>query len=69
MKLNSGYLEWIRQYFKETDSPEEECTDVAGCFNAVVIDQIEREEHSILDLPEDIMLFLFQYLPTKDIIR
>ena len=69
MKLNSGYFEWIRQYLTETDCQEEEESDVCDNSNAAVSQQTEREEHSFLDLPEEMTLLLFQYLPTKDIIR
>ena len=69
MKLNSGYFEWIRQYLTEADCQEEEESDVCYNSNAAFSHQTEREEHSFLDLPEEIMLLLFQYLPSKDIIR
>ena len=58
--------EW-KQYFAGTDCRDE---DDDGCNNtkAVVNDPIYGQK-SILDLPEDIILLLFQYLSPADIIR
>ena len=56
-----------KQYFAGTDCRHE---DDDGCDDtkAIVSDPI-YEQKCILDLPEDIILLLFQYLPPIDIIR
>eukprot|EP00092_Neocalanus_flemingeri_P093890 GFUD01119360.1.p1 GENE.GFUD01119360.1~~GFUD01119360.1.p1 ORF type:complete len:163 (+),score=51.12 GFUD01119360.1:42-530(+) len=76
MKLNSSYLKWLRQ-----DNGKKDCLEVddddnddnCDLSNDNARDPMGREEgrdeeQNILDLPEDIILLFFQYLPPKDLI-
>ena len=62
MKLYSSFLV---QYFISTDYAEEKESD----DKEPVETEKCRDDLNILDLPEDILLLLFEYLTPKDIIR
>eukprot|EP00092_Neocalanus_flemingeri_P040593 GFUD01044199.1.p1 GENE.GFUD01044199.1~~GFUD01044199.1.p1 ORF type:complete len:181 (+),score=42.76 GFUD01044199.1:123-665(+) len=72
MKLYSNYLDTVKQYFVGNCQADNE-SDGSGNSKAVHSDYMDNksdsnEQETILDLPEDIILLFFQYLPPKDLI-
>ena len=64
-------MEWLKQLFNageeaktHIDSAEEDCDN-----EVKILQRNKASEKNILDLPIDILLLLFYYLPPKDLIR
>eukprot|EP00092_Neocalanus_flemingeri_P040592 GFUD01044198.1.p1 GENE.GFUD01044198.1~~GFUD01044198.1.p1 ORF type:complete len:160 (+),score=38.15 GFUD01044198.1:123-602(+) len=73
MKLYSNYLDTVKQYFVGNYCQADNESDGSGNSKAVHSDYMDNksdsnEQETILDLPEDIILLFFQYLPPKDLI-
>eukprot|EP00092_Neocalanus_flemingeri_P030077 GFUD01032653.1.p1 GENE.GFUD01032653.1~~GFUD01032653.1.p1 ORF type:complete len:182 (+),score=51.26 GFUD01032653.1:185-730(+) len=73
MDLNISYLMWSRQDNDTEDCIQADEDDSCESSTAIARDHVDieegkNEEITILDLPEDIILLFFQYLPPKDLI-